>query len=170
MNDTKEREIVVLRDELTASKGKCEVVESELAKINRRYVCDRPYLSHYLVLHPLQLALFQNLNCTFLFTQSFHTQMYRLAALRSEHEELKVAKETIESEFVSVKKRLVHTITFGIYFLHMLSPPVQQVDGVIVHICCIFPLCIFQVGSSSWTQLEICTREFELKVNFIVST
>ena len=53
MKDTKEREIVALRDELTVRTGRCEAVESELAKINRRYVCDRPYLSHYLVLHPL---------------------------------------------------------------------------------------------------------------------
>ena len=131
MKDTKEREIVVLRDELTASKGRCEAVESELAKIHRRYVCDRPYLSHYLILQPLQLALFKNLNYMFLFTQSFYLQMYRFTALRSEHEELKVAKEAIESEFVSVKKRLVHTITFCIYLLYLLyhiSSWVQQLD------------------------------------------
>ena len=37
MKDTKERENVDLRDELTASKGRCEVVESELAKVTKRY-------------------------------------------------------------------------------------------------------------------------------------
>ena len=48
----------------------------------------------------------------------------------------------------------------------MLSPPVQQVDGVIVHICCIFPLCIFQVGSSRWTQLELCTiRRYDMSTS-----
>ena len=38
MKDIKEREIMVLRDELTASTGKCEAVESELAKVTKRYV------------------------------------------------------------------------------------------------------------------------------------
>ena len=50
--------------------------------------------------------------------------MYRLAASTLECEELKIAKETIESELVAVKKRLVHTITFCIDLLHMLSLPV----------------------------------------------
>ena len=38
MKDTKEREIVVLRDELTASKGRCEAVESELEEMRSRCV------------------------------------------------------------------------------------------------------------------------------------
>ena len=39
MIDIKEREIMALRDELTASKGRCEAVESELAEVKIRYVC-----------------------------------------------------------------------------------------------------------------------------------
>ena len=39
MKDTKEREIVALRDELTASEGRCEAVESELTQIKKRSVC-----------------------------------------------------------------------------------------------------------------------------------
>ena len=50
--------------------------------------------------------------------------MYRFTASKLECEELKDAKEAIESELVAVKKRLVHTITFCICSLHMLSPPV----------------------------------------------
>ena len=46
MKNTKEREIVDLRNELTASKGRCEAVESELARVNKRYVCDHPYYNH----------------------------------------------------------------------------------------------------------------------------
>ena len=45
MKDTKEREIVDLRDELTASKGRCEAVESELAQRSNRCVRECPYMS-----------------------------------------------------------------------------------------------------------------------------
>ena len=38
MKDTKEREIVALRDELTASKGRCDAVESELEEMRSRCV------------------------------------------------------------------------------------------------------------------------------------
>ena len=50
--------------------------------------------------------------------------MYRFTASTLEREELKDAKKAFESELVSVKNRLVHTNTFCVYFLHMLSPPV----------------------------------------------
>ena len=45
MKDTTEREIVALRDELTASKGRCEVVESELTQRSNRCVHKCPYMS-----------------------------------------------------------------------------------------------------------------------------
>ena len=47
MKDIKEREIATLRNELTASKERCEAVESKLAQRSNRYVYE------YLILYPL---------------------------------------------------------------------------------------------------------------------
>ena len=46
MKDTKEEEIVALKDELTASKGRCEAVESELIQRSNRCVCVSVHTCH----------------------------------------------------------------------------------------------------------------------------
>ena len=56
MKDTKEREIVDLRDEL-----------AKLQEWYVHYIYECPHMLHYLVLHPMQLALFINLNYMLLF-------------------------------------------------------------------------------------------------------
>ena len=110
---------------LTESEKRCEAVECELTQIHSRCVRQCPHMSHYLILHPISLIHELELYVFVLLHPFIHKCTCRLAASNLECQELEVAKEAIESELVSAKKRLVHTTTSLDYFLHMLSLPVR---------------------------------------------
>ena len=107
MKDTKDREIVDLRDELTASKGRCEVVESELAQIYSRYVRECPHMSQDLILHILYCII---LTIEFvLMHSSCGGLLYSLTNSGAKYKEMKDTKErkivALRDELAKMQRR-----------------------------------------------------------------